>query len=103
MKMVIIAVKAFVEMMKVVNKDTESGGVMKDGLINVWWSLKKIVCNSIIQKQRGNLSVDFRHEKYLKNLSIGNLRNHQTMNLTSRFCGLESWEHWIFWKGQDVA
>ena len=92
MKMVMITVKAFliVEMMKVVNKDTESGGVMKDGLINVWWSLKKIVSNSIIQKQRGNLSVDFRHEKYLKNLSIGNLRNHQTMNLTSRFCGLES-------------
>lgn len=24
------------EMKKVVNKDTESGGVMKDGLINVW-------------------------------------------------------------------
>ena len=38
MKMVMITVKAFliVEMMKVVNKDTESGGVMKDGLINVW-------------------------------------------------------------------
>ena len=69
------------EMKKVVNKDTESGGVMKDGLINVWWSLKKIVSNSIIQKQRGNLSVDFRHKKYLKNLLNGNLRNHQTMNV----------------------
>ena len=69
------------EMKKVVNKDTESGGVMKDGLINVWWSLKKIVSNSIIQKQRGNLSVDFRHEKYLKNLLDRYLRNHQTMNV----------------------
>ena len=37
-KMVMFAGKAFliVEMMKVVNKDTESGGMIKDGLVNVW-------------------------------------------------------------------
>jgi len=43
MKMVMITVKAFliVEMMKVVNKDTESGGVMKDGCLVI--TQKKIV------------------------------------------------------------